>query len=161
MTMPEPSLSATRPIAVADADAIAEMARDFTAYLQSLGDTVTYRLTAERVRIDGFGARPAFGGFIAEQDGAALGYLLHHEGYDSDRAERYLVVCDLFVREAGRRRGAGRALMTAAMGHCRAIGGCGLLWSVYKPNRMAAEFYRRIGARTIDDLDFMWWPIQA
>ncbi len=159
--MPQCLPSATRPIVVADADSIAGMAREFTAYLQSLGDTVTYRLTAERIRIDGFGARPAFGGFIAEEDGAALGYLLHPAGYDSDRAERYLVVCDLFVREAGRRRGAGRALMEAAMAHCRAIGGCGLFWSVYKPNRLAAEFYRRIGARTIEDLDFMWWPLQA
>jgi len=146
-----------RPIAIGDAEAIGEMAREFTAYLQALGSGVTYRMTPERIRRDGFGADPAFGGFIAEEEGA-LGYLLHHPAYDSDRAERYVVVCDLFVRDAGRRQGVGRALMSAAMAHCRAAGGCGLLWSVYKPNRIAADFYHALGAATVQDLDFMWWP---
>ena len=152
---------AIRPIAVDDADAIAAMAREFNAYLRALGDTVTYQLTVDRIRRDGFGRDPAFGGFIAERGGTPLGYLLHHPGYDSDRAERYLVVCDLFVREGVRRSGAGRALMAAAMDHGRAIGACGLFWSVYKPNKTAIAFYRRLGAKTVEYLDFMWWPADA
>jgi GNAT superfamily N-acetyltransferase len=66
------------------------------------------------------------------------------------------MICDLFVREEARRRGAGRLLMSAAMRHCRAIGGYGLMWSVFKPNTSAAAFYRRLGAKLIDDLDFMY-----
>ena len=152
---------AIRPIVIDDADCVAAMAREFTGYLQGLGDTVTYRLTADRIRRDGFGPDPAFGGFIAERGGAVLGYLLHHPGYNSVRAERYLVVCDLFVREGERRSGAGRALMAAAMDHGRVTGARGLFWSVYKPNKTAIAFYRRLGAKTVEYLDFMWWPADA
>ena len=94
-----------RPAVIGDAEAIGGMAREFTAYLQALGEDGTHCLTPERIRRDGFGPDPAFAGIVAERDGALLGYLLHHPGYDTDRAERYLVVCDLFVREAGRRQG--------------------------------------------------------
>ena len=155
--MSEPSFS-IRPIIIADAEAIAVMARELTAYLQALGDSVTYCLTAERVRGDGFGPDPAFQGIIAERDGEALGYLLYHPAYDTDRAERYLIVCDLFVREGARHQGVGRALMSAAMAHCRALGGCGLEWAVYKPNKAAVAFYRSLGAAPLDTLDLMWWP---
>lgn len=149
-----------RPALVGDAEAIGGMAQEFAAYLQALGDSVAYCLTPERIREDGFGPEPAFGGLIAEEGGVPLGYLLHHPGYDSDVARRFLMVCDLYVREAGRRRGVGRALMQAAMIQCRATGGCGLLWSVFKPNRLALAFYRGLGARSLDHLDFMWWPAE-
>jgi len=135
------------------------MAREFNAYLTALGDKVPFALEAARIRRDGFGINPAFGGLIAERDRVPLCYLLHHQGYDADRAERILVVCNLFVREEGRRQGIGRALMAAAMEHCRRIGGCGLTWSVYRPNRLAFDFYRSLGAQPIEDLDFMWLPV--
>jgi len=147
-----------RPAVIGDAEAIGGMAREFTAYLQALGEEGTHCLTPERIRRDGFGPDPAFAGIVAERDGALLGYLLHHPGYDTDRAERYLVVCDLFVREAGRRQGVGRALMSAARAHCRSLGGSGLFWSVFKPNKAALAFYRGLGAATNETLDFMWWP---
>jgi GNAT superfamily N-acetyltransferase len=156
--MKDDSRFSIRSLRVTDAEVIAKMAGEHTAYLQALGDDVTYCLTAEQIRRHGFGADPAFRGIIAEAGDVALGYLLHHPGFDPDRAERYLVVCDLFVRAAGRRQGIGRALMSAAMGHCRATGASGVHWSVYKPNTAAAAFYRSLGAKPIESLDFMWWP---
>lgn len=143
---------------VDDAQSIGAMARELAVYLQALGEEQIYSLTPERVRQDGFGSEPAFGGIIAMREKWACGYLLHHPAYDSDRAERYLVVCDLYVREEARRHGVGRALMAAAMADCRRLGGCGLFWSVYRPNKTALAFYRSLGANPIDMLDFMWWP---
>ena len=75
------------------------------------------------------------------------------------QTERYLVVCDLFVREAGRRRGVGRALMSAVRAHCLAIGAAGLFWSVLETNKAALAFYRGLGAATAESLEFMWWPV--
>ena len=132
------------------------MAREFNIYLQALGDKTSFQLDEGRIRRDGFGRDPAFEALIAERDEIPLGYLLHHQGYDSDRAERYVMVCDLFVREQARREGAGRLLMSAAMQHCREIGGYGLMWWVFKPNTIAVAFYRQLGAKLIDDLDFMY-----
>jgi GNAT superfamily N-acetyltransferase len=159
--LPQDGEFTIRPAVIGDADAIGEMAREFNLYLRALGENSHFGLTPQRIRQDGFGAAPAFSGNIAEMGGAALGYLLYHPAYDSDLARRYLFVCDLFVREAGRRRGVGRALMEAAMVRCREIDGCGLLWSVFRPNRLATAFYRGLGAEIPADLDFMWWPAQV
>ena len=101
---------------------------------------------------------PAFAGIVAEQEGVLLGYLLYHPGYATDLAQRYLVVCDLFVREAGRRGGVGRALMSAARAHCLTVGGSGLFWSVMKTNKPALAFYRSQGAARAETSEFLWLP---
>jgi GNAT superfamily N-acetyltransferase len=77
-------------------------------------------------------------------------------GYDSDAARRVLWVVDLFVRESTRGLGAGKALMTRAREQCRAVGGKDLLWAVYKPNKLARDFYDRFGGQVTADLDWMW-----
>ena len=150
---------AIRPAVIGDAEAIGEMSQEFAAHRQTLGGDPGYYLTPERIRADGFGPVPAFAGIVAAQEGMLLGYLLHHPAYASDLAERYLVICDLFVRGAGRRRGVGRALMLAARAHCRSVGGSGLFWSVLETNNAALAFYRGLGAATAESLEFMWWPV--
>ncbi len=148
------TVRAARP---ADAEAIGGMMREFAAYLRSLGDEGPLDADADMVRRHGFGSGAAFTALVAEQDGALLGYLLYHFGFDADRACRIVHVIDLYVREHARRHGIARALMERAREICRDAGGGGLVWSVYKPNGLAAGFYDRLGARRIDDLDFMWW----
>jgi GNAT superfamily N-acetyltransferase len=112
------------------------------------------------VRRYGFGSNPAFAGLVAEVGGEAIGYLLYHFGFDADRACRTVHVIDLYVRESARRHGVARALMERAREICAAAGGGGLTWAVYKPNRLAAGFYERLGAAWIRDLDFMWWEVE-
>jgi GNAT superfamily N-acetyltransferase len=157
-SMPAGPSFTIRPAVIGDAEAIGELAREFAAHLQSLGGDAGYFLTPARIRADGFGIAPAFAGIVAEQDGALLGYLLHHPGYATDLAQRYLVVCDLFVREAGRRRGVGRALMSAAKAHCLTVGGSGLFWSVMKANKSALAFYGKLGAEMAKGSEFLWLP---
>jgi GNAT superfamily N-acetyltransferase len=144
-----------RPIRREDAEAIVGMMQEFGAYLISLGDVWAPNLTQAKYLEDGFGADPAFGGFIAEEAEKPLGYLLHTPSYDTDRACRVLFVVDLWVRPWTRRLGVGRKLMAAAADLAKARS-CGyLLWSVYKPNAIARGFYDGIGGRPIDDLDWM------
>ena len=154
---------AVRPAVIGDSEAIGEMAQEFAAHRQTLGGDPAYYLTAERIRADGFGPVPVFAGIVAAEEGMLLGYLLHHPAYATDLAERYLVVCDLFVREAGRRRGIGRALMSAARAHCLAIGAAGLFWSVLETNKAALAFYRGLGAATAESSSSCGgrWPSAA
>jgi GNAT superfamily N-acetyltransferase len=144
-----------RPIQREDAEAITGMAKEFGAYLNSIGDHWEPKFTEARYREDGFGAEPAFGGFIAEEAAQPLGYLLHTPTYDTDRACRVLFVIDLWVRPWTRRLGVGGRLMEAASDFGRQRH-CGyLLWSVYKPNTLARRFYDRIGGKETADLDWM------
>jgi ribosomal protein S18 acetylase RimI-like enzyme len=174
-----------RPLSLEDAPAVAELATAFADYLRGLGDTGEHLLTAEAIRRDGFGPRAAFAGLVAAganapddadrvgDAGAAVnaeaagdakaasgpdplvGYLLYHLGYDADLAARNLHVIDLYVSPAARRQGAGRALMAEAARLCREAGGAYLFWAVYIPNLLAADFYTALGARYVQDLDFM------
>jgi ribosomal protein S18 acetylase RimI-like enzyme len=144
-----------RPATAADAEAVGKLARQFAGYLRDLGDTTDFKLSAEAYLRDGFGPKPAFAGLVAEFDGNVIGYLLYHFGYDSDRAARNLHIVDLYVGFAGRKRGAGRALMTAAARIAYEEGAQELVWAVYHANDLAAAFYERLGAQRITDLFFM------
>lgn len=42
---------------------------------------------------------------------------------------------------------------------CRAEGIPRITWSMYKPNRTARLFYERMGAETVEDLDFMYLTV--
>jgi GNAT superfamily N-acetyltransferase len=148
-----------RPLIAGDVDTVQEMVLEFGAYLTALGDSWRHNFTAEKYLGDGFGENPAFRGFIAEKDGAAQGYLLMAPNYDVDQGMRIEIVIDLWVRANARRCGAGRALMNAAAQAARAAGARQLLWSVYRPNKLAREFYMRIGGRDVADLDWMYLPL--
>jgi ribosomal protein S18 acetylase RimI-like enzyme len=150
-----------RPLALDDAAAVAALSAEFAAYLRGLGDEGEHNLTAEAIRRDGFGPWPAFAGLAAAGDQGVAGYLLYHLGYDTDLAARNLYVIDLYVSSAARRQGAGRALMAEAARICRAAGGAYLTWAVYVPNSLASDFYLALGARYVQDLDFMILAAEA
>ncbi len=148
---------AIRPLAPTDADAVVAMHDAFMAYLAELGDpdASVKHFTVERYRQDGFGPDPAFAGYIAEGQSGPLGYLLYNKGYNVDLAYRLFFICDLWVEPDARGKGVGRALVKRCAADCRAWGGEWLEWYVYRPNRMAFDFYRRLGASESDALTVM------
>lgn len=150
---------AIRPLTAADVDVVQAMVLEFGAYLTGLGDSWTHNFTAERYLADGFGSSPAFHGLIAEEAGVALGYLLMSPNYDVDRGIRIEIVIDLWVNAKARGKGAGKALMRRAAEVARERHARQLLWAVYKPNKLAADFYRGIGGQMVGDLDWMYLPL--
>jgi ribosomal protein S18 acetylase RimI-like enzyme len=144
-----------RDITPEDAEPLARMWKDFGRYLRDLGDTDEQNFGVDAILRDGFGPDPAFSGIIAEREGRPCGYLLYHFGYDVDRAMRLMFVIDLWVDTAARRHGIGRALMREAAARCRARGAHELLWAVFAPNRLAIDFYQRLGAEFLKSLKFM------
>jgi ribosomal protein S18 acetylase RimI-like enzyme len=143
-----------RKATINDAPSIGEMIKEFQVYLRDLGDPTDFNFNGETYATEGFGPSPAFSGFVAEYKEEVVGYLLYHFGYDTDQAHRLVFVIDLYVTETCRQLGIGRALMQSVTDTGRVHGAKSLIWSVYKPNVQAIDFYKGLGARTID-LEFM------
>ena len=152
-----------RSLTPADADAVVAMNAAFVAYLAAMGDpdSQAQHFTKAKYLADGFGPDPAFSGYIAEEDGAALGYLLYCKGYNVDVAQRLFFICDLWVDSKARRKGVARALMARCAADCRDWGGERLEWNVYRPNESAFDFYRRLGGEVVDGLVVMSLPSDA
>jgi GNAT superfamily N-acetyltransferase len=138
-----------------DAEAIGSLIAEFQAYLRSLGDPTQFAFGAAEYLRDGFGRQPAFECSVAVADARVVGYLLHHPGYDTDYGQRLVYIVDLYVQEAARRRGIGRALMHHAVEVALAQSAQALLWSVHRHNLLGMHFYERLGAMYIEGQHFM------
>lgn len=115
------------------------MIRELAEYERQL-DLLTIR--EEDLVRDGLGENPRFQALIAEWDGRPTGYALFF-GYYSAWAGRRLFLEDLFVREAFRRRGVGKALLAAVARlaideHCY-----GIHWEVLDWNEKAIELSQK------------------
>ena len=96
---------------------------------------------AGRLAADGFGARPAFVCHLAARGGEAMGYALHWPIYDTEPASRTAYLSDMYVADAARRLGVGRALMGAVARHWRESGAAWIEWEVRRDNARARAFY--------------------
>lgn len=132
-----------------DAPLILEFIRSLAAYAQMLEEVTA---TEERLRLTLFGERPAAECLLAfAEDGTPAGFAIFFTNYSTFLATPGLYLEDLFVQEALRGRGIGKALLLhlARLANER---GCGRMeWAVLDWNRPAIEFYERLGARRIPD----------
>jgi GNAT superfamily N-acetyltransferase len=145
-----------RPAILADAIELSRMSQEFVDELDAMpvaagapeipeADDIV--LSPEILARDIFCAVPLAHVLIAEQGGAAVGYLMYHFGYWPADAAPSLHVVDLFVRVGARKRGVARAMMEEALAIVRSRGGQRLLWTVWDQNHPAIAFYERLGAR--------------
>lgn len=107
--------------------------------------------TVEHLRRDLFGANKRVDALIAERGGVPVGLALFQELYSTWDAQSALMVNDLFVDEAVRGSGVGRALMKA-IGRAAKTRGCGSVsLNVIHSNRNAS-FFDQLGFTHQDDL---------
>lgn len=101
----------------------------------------------DRLISDMGGNRPRFEAYLAEIDGKAVGYAFVLETYSSFLALPTLYLEDLFVLPEYRNRKVGYTLFTAMVKEAYRRG-CGRMeWTVLDWNRLAIDFYGRLGAR--------------
>jgi ribosomal protein S18 acetylase RimI-like enzyme len=113
------------------------------------------RLTPADIRRDGFGPDAWFTGFIAEDEGRAIGYAMAYTGFSSDHGGRGLHLSDLYVDGELRQQGIGRRLMAAVARHGQALGARWMVWDVWVENETAQSFYTAIGARPYHEVTEM------
>ncbi len=108
----------------------------------------------------GFGREPRFKVLLAEVNSEAVGFLSYMIRYSIWGGSEFINLDDLYVSEAARGRGAGRALMhrlaEVAVGQ-----GMVVRWEVMTDNEPAKAFYAAIGAGISDKLIARWSPDAA
>jgi GNAT superfamily N-acetyltransferase len=90
---------------------------------------------------------PRFGVFIAEIDGEAVGYSVYFEIYSTFLVRTKLYMEDLFVHPDHRSTGAGFALIRALADEAVRRDCAAIEWECLDWNRLAIDFYERIGGR--------------
>ena len=111
--------------------------------------------TEEELRASLFGPRPYAEVILAEWEGAPAGFALFFHNYSTFRARPGIYLEDLYVLPEKRGHGIGKALLTE-LARLAVERGCARLeWSVLDWNEPAIGFYKKLGARLMDEWTVM------
>lgn len=141
-----------RPATPADLPLIAQLIRDLAEY-EKLAHEVRFDEAVLSQKL--FGARPYAEVVIGELDGAPQGFALFFHNFSTFEGKPGIYLEDLFVRPEARGSGLGKALlshlaMLAVERDCAR-----LEWSVLDWNAPAIGFYKKLGARLMDEWTVM------
>lgn len=107
--------------------------------------------SVERMLEDGFGAKPVFEFFVAENEHGIVGTAIYYYRYSTWKGKA-IYLEDLVVRETERGKGYGKLLLDAIVLEARATNSRQVRWQVLDWNEPAINFYKKLGA----DLDGEW-----
>lgn len=124
-------------------------------FIQSLAEYERLRdscvATEDGLRHTLFGNHPAAEVIIASLDEIPVGFALYFHNYSTFLAQRGIYLEDLFVKPEARSHGVGFALLSE-LARIAIERDCGRLeWAVLDWNQLAIDFYKRIGAKPLDD----------
>ena len=144
-----------RPATPDDADLICQLILELAAYEQAPPGAAVTTPEAVRAALDP-AAEPRLFGLVAETEaGEPAGFALFFPVYSTWRARWGLYLEDLFVRPAFRGQGHGFALLQAVAAEAVRRGAHRLDWVVLDWNRLAIDFYERLGAVPLSDWTVM------
>ena len=141
-----------RPARPEDAALIVALIRELAAYERLLHEC---EATEADIAAALFGPEPRVFADIAEWEGEPAGIALWFYNFSTFRGRHGIYLEDLFVRPALRSHGIGQSLLRHLARRCIREGLPRLEWWVLDWNEPALRFYRRIGARAMDE-----WTVQ-
>lgn len=107
--------------------------------------------SVERMEIDGFGEKPIFEFFVAENEGSVVGTAIFYYRYSTWKGKAIFLE-DLVVKASERGKGYGKLLLDAIVSEAKAVDAKQVRWQVLDWNEPAINFYNKLGA----DLDAEW-----
>ncbi len=132
-----------------DVPDILSMVRALAEYENAAPGAVT--ATEAQLRESLFGPQPGAEALIASIGDVVAGFALFFHNFSTWRGRRGLYLEDLFVWPHMRRRGVGKALLGEVSRIAMERGCPRLDWMVLDNNQPAIEFYKSLGAITLDD----------
>ena len=130
---------------------------DMPAVLELIQELATFEKEPEAVVVtiadlerDGFGESPLFYTFVAEENKQILGVALYYYRYSTWKGKT-IHLEDLIVKEKMRGSGLGFALYSEIIAQGKKDGVRRIEWAVLDWNLPAIEFYKKSGARVLED----------
>ena len=130
----------------ADVPEILALIRELAVY-EKEPDAV--RTTEADLLRDGFGPEPYFRCVVAEWQGRVAGFALYFFQYSTWEGRPALYLEDLFVREASRKRGIGKALFQHLARIALDRNCTRFQWECLDWNTPALDFYEQSGAKVL------------
>ncbi len=131
---------------------------DLPLIAQFICDLADYEKLSHEVRFDEavlgdrlFGARPYAEVLIGEIDGIAQGFALFFHNFSTFEGKPGIYLEDLFVRPEARGSGLGKALLKALAALAVERDCARLEWWVLDWNEPAIKFYKKLGAKPMDE----------
>jgi GNAT superfamily N-acetyltransferase len=137
-----------RAATVADVPVILELIRALATYERAPNEVTATEQGLTEVL---FGQKPAAEVLLAFENETAVGFAVFFHNFSTWLGRPGLYLEDLFVGPEHRGKGYGRALLIHLAKIARERG-CGRMeWAVLDWNEPAIEFYRKLGAKPMDD----------
>lgn len=136
-----------RPIRPADVDAVVGLVQDLAEY-EKLPQLC--HLTSEQLHRALFAERPALFGHVAVVDEVVVGYALWFLNFSTWEGVHGIYLEDLFVSPTQRGSGLGKALLVTLAEIAAERGYARVEWSVLDWNTPSIDFYRSLGAVSMD-----------
>lgn len=130
-----------------DVAAVVELVHELAKYERAPAECL---LTPEQLSAALFCENPALFGHVAEVAGEVVGFALWFRNFSTWRGVHGIYLEDLYVREAQRGSGLGKALLAALARECVDRGYARLEWWVLNWNP-ATGFYASLGAKAMDE----------
>ena len=137
-----------RPATVTDVPVILQLIRDLAAYERAPNEVTAIKEQLVDVL---FGKKPAAEVLLAFENGTPAGFAVFFHNFSTWLGRPGLYLEDLFVKPEMRGKGYGHALLVDLAKIARERG-CGRMeWAVLDWNDPAIQFYRKLGAKPMDE----------
>lgn len=126
---------------------------DCARLLELVHELAVYEKAPEEVTVtldhfieSGFGEHPVWWGFVAEEEGVVIGFVLYYIRYSTWKGQR-MYLEDFLVTEKARGKGAGKLLFDRLVEEAKEKKFNGIVWQVLDWNEPAINFYKKYNAK--------------